>query len=57
LSDRQIIMQAVTAGVDLDLPDVQDAWDEFDAALLESRQVEPEDSDRADLLRALGIGR
>jgi hypothetical protein len=57
LSDRQIIMQAVAAGVDVDLPDVQDAWDEFDAALVESRAVDPDDRDRADLLRALGIGR
>jgi hypothetical protein len=57
LSDRQIIMQAVAAGVDVDLPDVQEAWDDFDAALLESRAVEPEDQERADLLRALGISR
>lgn len=56
LGERQAVAQASLAvGIDLDLPSVQDAWDEFEAALSVDSKAIDVDPDRMDLLRALGL--
>lgn len=56
LGERQAVAQvALALGVDLDLPSVQDAWDEFEEALADDSDAADVDPDRLDLLRALGL--
>lgn len=55
LAERQMAMHLIGAGIDVDLPDLQEAWDEFDAALCDTSKPDRADRDRDDLLRALGI--
>jgi hypothetical protein len=56
LCDRQVVaILAAGSGKRLDLPEVDDALERLDAALVaEPQRVEPEQDE---LLRALGVGR
>jgi hypothetical protein len=56
LAERQVVMQAMTVGADVELPSLQDAWDDFDERLREpGRPAVAVDPVREDILRALGM--
>ena len=54
LADRQVVMTALAGGAkDLALPSVQDAWDEYEAALVADPVTVV--SEQSELLQALGL--
>lgn len=55
LAERQVVMQAMTAGVDLDLPSLQEAWDDFDERLAEPGRPAVTAPREQDILLALGL--
>lgn len=60
VAERSAVLQvALSLGADVDLPVVQEAWDDFAEQLVETtrRVVTPADAEKDDLLVALGIRR